>query len=56
MVHIKCAAPGDRGKLLNQQTHVNEKNKVTAKDIRPHPQSYFMVKDCPAGGSPVGTA
>jgi hypothetical protein len=44
MVHIKCDAPGDRGKLLNQLGHVNGKNKVTAKHVHPHPQSCFMVK------------
>ena len=26
MVHIKCAAPGDRGKLLNHLSHVNQNN------------------------------
>ena len=34
MAHIKCGALGDRGKLLNQHDHVNEKNKVTAKRVR----------------------
>ena len=30
LVHIKCAAHADRGKLLNQQPHVNGKNEVIA--------------------------
>jgi len=34
VVHIKCGALGDRGKLLNHHGHVNEKNKVTANHVR----------------------